>query len=336
MPLIDIFLSRPTWIAPEFCDGLDRFLTYLASHGFRPRTLGATDYPSQCPLDEVIRLMGHCRGAIILGYPQIGLEQGTIKGEAVSDRVLPTEWNHIEAGLAYAEGLPLLVIHHCGISRGIFDHGALNSFVHEQDLTLADWPLARRINGALMSWKEFVEGPPPEPRRPSVTPASRGAAAHPRLSIPGDLLAAATLLDPDYRPPTNDDLGGEWTTNLEPESGFPVLARGQFTGRTDPEYAAFLLGAREVKYKVVVFTNNERGEPALIELETGDGFPRNRYIRTLRSGPHPVSRAVWKRGGPRTLHLARDAVELGTFESASCAYYWDEVAERFQAQWLSD
>jgi hypothetical protein len=31
---------------------------------------------------------------------------------------LPTEWNHIEAALAYSQQLPLLVIHHRGIKRG--------------------------------------------------------------------------------------------------------------------------------------------------------------------------------------------------------------------------
>ena len=76
--------------------------------------------------------------------------------------------------------------------------------------------------------------------------------------------------------------------------------------------------------------------PVFIELESGDGHPRNRFLRTLGPGPQPVSRIIWKDGGPRTLHLKRDAIELGTFESASCAYYWDEETESFAQQWLSD
>jgi hypothetical protein len=81
--VIDVFVSRPTLTAPEFAVGLQGFLTYLDSHGFRPRTLGATDYPVAGPLDEVISLMKRCRGAIILGYPQIEVRSGAIKGREI-------------------------------------------------------------------------------------------------------------------------------------------------------------------------------------------------------------------------------------------------------------
>ncbi len=124
--MIDIFISRPTWIAEEFKEGLTGFLSFLDTHDIKPRTLGCTDYPTESPLDEVITVMDECQGAIILGYPQIYVKKGNIKEVENSDFLLPTEWNHIEATLAYIKKKPLLIIHHKGISRGIFEHGAIS------------------------------------------------------------------------------------------------------------------------------------------------------------------------------------------------------------------
>ena len=125
----------------------------LESHEFRPRTLGTTDYPSKAPLDEVIELMAKCEGAIILGLPQIAIATGTVKDRAVANICLSTEWNHIEAALAYARNLPLLLVHHHEVSRGIFDRGTLNCFVYDRDLTDPSWPLAKDLTGALTNWR---------------------------------------------------------------------------------------------------------------------------------------------------------------------------------------
>src|SRR5687767_6169556 len=110
---MNVFVSRPTVVAPEYRDGMEGFLRVLTTMDLNPRTIGTTDYPSRSPLDEVIGLMDQCVGAVILGYPQIRMSSGYIRDKPINgELLLPTEWNHIEAGLAYARGLPLLVIHH--------------------------------------------------------------------------------------------------------------------------------------------------------------------------------------------------------------------------------
>ena len=336
--MIDVFVSRPTCLPDEFSRGLDRFFAFLDSHDLRPRTVGVTDYPAAAPLDEVIRLMGRCRGAIILGFPQIEVHTGALKGRPLENPItLPTEWNHIEAGLAYASGLPLLVIHHPGVVRGVFDRGAINRFIHEVDLRAPDWPLRPNISGAIKTWKaEMLEADVNADRR-IVNAGHRSGGVRARaIRDPGDVDAAVRLLAPDYRVPTLDDLLGDWFESYNEETGFPIVCTGGFTGRAQGECAIFLLGRREARYRVVVFSEDRSGTPILIELESGDGYPRNRFLRTLGPGPQPVSRIIWKDGGPRTLHLRRDAIELGTFESATCAYYWDEETESFAQQWLSD
>lgn len=152
--MINVFLSRPNWISSEYQEGLDAFIELLKSHQLNPRTIGSTDYPSKSPMDGVIELLEQCHGAIILGFPQIFIRSGKVKNQDIEkDIVLGTEWNHIEAGLAYASGLPLLVIHDQKVTRGIFDRGVLNSFLYSKDLTDKSWPVSKEIIGCLTSWK---------------------------------------------------------------------------------------------------------------------------------------------------------------------------------------
>lgn len=155
--MINIFLSRPNWIDKDYINGLEGFILLLSNLGMNPRTIGKTDYPNKSPMDEVVKLMEQCSGAIILGYPQIIVNSGIIKEKQIDKEfLLPTEWNHIETGLAYAREIPLLVIHHLGITRGVFDRGALSNYIYEINMADSNWPLRPDIQGALANWKKEV------------------------------------------------------------------------------------------------------------------------------------------------------------------------------------
>ncbi len=152
---MDIFLSRPTWIHDSYKTGLRTLDTQLKNLDIIPRTLGISDYPSKAPLDEVIELMGKCQGAIILGIPQISVTAGLFKADAIDNPFdLATEWNHLEAALAYSLGLPIVIIKHESVSRGIFDRGVLNAFVHSIDMKQPAWSMEEAINGSLIQWKQ--------------------------------------------------------------------------------------------------------------------------------------------------------------------------------------
>ena len=47
----------------------------------------------------------------------------------------------------------MLVIHHLGVERGIFDRGACNAFLHGVDMSDPSWVISRSISGALTNWK---------------------------------------------------------------------------------------------------------------------------------------------------------------------------------------
>lgn len=172
--MTNVFVSRPSWVHSQFEEGLHGFLRVLTTLGLTPRTLGKTDYPNRAPLDEVIALLEECTGAVILGYPQIHVSSGFVRDEPItSGLLLSTEWNHIEAGLAYARKLPLLVVHHVGVGRGIFDHGATNTFIYERDLTPAHWCLAEEMQGAVKRWMRECLGV--KPRVSSIVDSSGGS-----------------------------------------------------------------------------------------------------------------------------------------------------------------
>jgi hypothetical protein len=151
--MLDIFVSRPTRVTPAYEAGLKTFLSLLEPMELRPRTVGATDFPTKSPLDEVIDVMRSCDGAVVLGYPQILVERGKIRDSDCTGLTLATEWNHIEAALAYAQQLPLFLVHQTGVDRGVFDRGAMAGFVHDVDLANAAWALETSTHGALVKWK---------------------------------------------------------------------------------------------------------------------------------------------------------------------------------------
>ena len=88
-----------------------------------------------------------------MGFPQIEVRSGALKGEEIETPFnLGTEWNHIEAALAYARQLPMLVIHDITVVRGIFELGAANVFSYSADFGSESWSLTDEISGAVTSW----------------------------------------------------------------------------------------------------------------------------------------------------------------------------------------
>ena len=159
----DIFLSQPTCIPKKQNKGIEDFCKWLKTMGLNPRTLGKTDSPVTDPLNEVLKMLKECSGMIVLGVPQIRVKTGTLKEKKITKPLkLATEWNQIEAALAYSKKMPLLIIHDIGVSRGIFDHGALANFIHEVDFNDKGWYLKENIMQALKTWEKRL----PEKRLP--------------------------------------------------------------------------------------------------------------------------------------------------------------------------
>jgi hypothetical protein len=108
----------------------------LKDHGLEPRTLGRSDYPHEYPLKEIHAIGRHCSGGVILGFEQLQVtagewKPGTPGAEQITAPIsVPTPWNHLEAGILFGLGLPLLIFREPEVSGGIFDHGVTDVFVH--------------------------------------------------------------------------------------------------------------------------------------------------------------------------------------------------------------
>jgi hypothetical protein len=153
-----IFVSRPTKLTKEFDAAYKPFHSYLQSkHKLRLRRLGDTDHSPEPPLRAIIDLMSECRGAIILGYPQVEIYQHVRKSIEIRQdptMLFPTPWNQIEGALAYGTKLPVLVIAHAGIGGGIFDHGVTGEFVLTLDLTDKKWFMHVPFQQLLAKWSK--------------------------------------------------------------------------------------------------------------------------------------------------------------------------------------
>jgi hypothetical protein len=162
---IPVFVSIPSKMSPSQLRVRKSLFDLLDLYQLEPRTLGQSDYPTQMPLREVVGIARRCAGALICGfeqhfaatvevrrgYPHSKKEDGTAKGVRY-----PTPWNHLEAGIIYTLGLPLLVFREQGVAGGIFDPGVTEAFVHEMPTLDRKGKLPWGITDVFLKWQGKV------------------------------------------------------------------------------------------------------------------------------------------------------------------------------------
>ena len=133
---IPVFVSCPTDLNPEQEKSAKLIHDCLTRHRLEWRALGRNEYPDELPLREVLRMVKHCSGGVILGFEQFRApsgvaKRGTRKEEHVGGPVvMPTPWNHLEAGILFNQELPILIFREDGIRGGVFDVGTSEVFIH--------------------------------------------------------------------------------------------------------------------------------------------------------------------------------------------------------------
>ena len=125
------------------------------------RALGRTDYPTELPLREVFILAKHCAGGVILGFEQAyaptGVrKRGTKEEKPITDIRVPTAWNHLEAGILFGLGLPLLVFREDGVTDGIFDNGVSDVFVHLMPAPTLASADRKALSSVFQKWQAAV------------------------------------------------------------------------------------------------------------------------------------------------------------------------------------
>lgn len=146
----------------------------LRSEGLVPHTVGRNTFSADAPLKAVTALLDRCSGTVVIAlertYFAAGIEKrGGSKESALTEVRLATPWNHIEAAMSYARGLPLLVIVETGLkSEGLIERG-YDWYVQWVSRDAAALTF-NEFNGVLASWKQKMLSAPKQ-AAPSGTPA---------------------------------------------------------------------------------------------------------------------------------------------------------------------
>ena len=122
------------------------------------RALGRSDYPNDLPLKEVLRMVRHCSGGIILGFEQFRFPSGEYKRGSPNAKqvnleiVAPTPWNHLEAGILFSSNLPMMIFSEPGITGGVFDAGATEVFVHRMPTPAMTPSVLDDLDSVFQNW----------------------------------------------------------------------------------------------------------------------------------------------------------------------------------------
>ena len=152
-----IFLSRPNTCDPVYNSTVKALTDFLKKRGLTPITIGSTVFPNKTPIEAVKEEMQSCSGIIILGLPQILIENGIQKKntkveQIIIDKESPSVWNQIEGAMAFMLGLPILIIAQEGINDGLFETGTLPFFKHEYNLRSSHWIERQKFHDPFNEW----------------------------------------------------------------------------------------------------------------------------------------------------------------------------------------
>lgn len=143
-----VFFSLPSRRSEHEQEVVRRVISILDDAGIAPTFLTPPEYPVSGQLCEVRRRMAACRGIVIFGFEG----QSHDAAVAFDDRRSPTPWNHLEAGMAYALGLPVLVVASPAPGHGIFDTDISEPLVHR----VAVDGVFEAVPGSLRHWLALV------------------------------------------------------------------------------------------------------------------------------------------------------------------------------------
>ncbi len=134
---IPVFVSCPSTLSPKQLESAKLIQRVLRKHHLEWRALGRNEYPDELPLREVLRMVKHCSGGVILGFEQFRAPSGVFKRgskkqtKTTKPVLMPTPWNQLEAGILFNQELPMLIFREPSITGGVFDVGTSEVFIHD-------------------------------------------------------------------------------------------------------------------------------------------------------------------------------------------------------------
>jgi uncharacterized protein YjbI with pentapeptide repeats len=149
-----VFLSQPAVLTMAQRVLVDRVVHAVEQGGAEVVRLERDDYPVSGSLEEVRRRLSGCAGLVVLGLPQLVVVEGTLRPGTpeqaeLRDAALASPWHQLEAGMAIAMQLPVLVLGDHLSEAGIFAMAGDLSSVTVLELAGAD---AETVDKAMAEW----------------------------------------------------------------------------------------------------------------------------------------------------------------------------------------
>jgi hypothetical protein len=151
-----VFISKGSAATRKQIEYIDAVLNTLRLVGLNPRIMNENEWSYSQPLKAIKKIIRECDGIVVIAFTRTrydkGIEIRRDDNKELSNISLPTPWNHIEAAIAYAFGLPVLVIAENSLkSEGLIESG------YDWQVYWSNWSPAdvksESFKGFLNSWR---------------------------------------------------------------------------------------------------------------------------------------------------------------------------------------
>jgi hypothetical protein len=155
-----IFVSVGSAKTAQQSQASDMIFRSLEAAGLSPKQVDRNEWIAEQPLRGIKRVVDKSDGLVVIAFSRYEFPNGIERqknGSAkdLSSVRITTVWNHIEATLGYARGIPLLVIAENQLLEDGMLEGRYDWSVYWSDFTPEDLR-SDRFLGHLRSWQELV------------------------------------------------------------------------------------------------------------------------------------------------------------------------------------
>lgn len=160
--MLDVFISHPSPFNEQQRSFLELIKKKLTAQGLNGVNLGTSNWNYRKPLKPIKELMTKCEGAIIIGlerhHSYIGYEKEHSGEQAeLIHKYASTPWIHIEAGMAYQAGLPLLILKEKKLHQeGILDPNNSESYIFDFTIEKNTEKLTTDLEQIVESWAKDI------------------------------------------------------------------------------------------------------------------------------------------------------------------------------------
>lgn len=160
--MVNVFISHPTPYTKQQESFLILLKDFLLKLNLNPVNLGSNNWSYQKPLRPIKDLIHSSKGAILVGlvrhHSYIGYEkEGTPDQTELIHKYSTSPWIHIEGGMAYQAGLPILTLKESQVyAEGILDPNNTESYIYNFNLREDLTTLPEEIKQIIESWADTV------------------------------------------------------------------------------------------------------------------------------------------------------------------------------------